>query len=190
MHGIKARLIHFETEGDIIRDFVEARLKKASAMRGAIHTCFYAQCVIAAACALIGAVLSEGLFGTLFAPIAGFAVIVIAFFALGGGMPEKIISCIISLVYAVVCFITGGTGMIICGALMLAAAATAAASAAVYYYLEFLLNFPPLKLRAEHYTLKEGAYIQQSIEPEPAPEPEPQKSELMQIAEQYMELLK
>lgn len=190
MHGIKARLIHFETEGDIIRDFVEARLKKASVMRGAIHACFYAQCVIAAACALIGAVLSEGLFGTLFAPIAGFAVIVIAFFALGGRMPEKIISCIISLVYAVVCFVTGGVGMNICGGLMLAAAAAAAASAVVYHYREFLLGFPPLKLREEHYTLKEGAYIQQSIEPEPAPEPEPQKSELMQVAEQYMELLK
>lgn len=193
MSGIKARLIHFETDGDIIPDFVAARVRRAGWLRTAIHACFYIQCVIAAACIIIGIMLSEQLFGALFSSIAGLAVIVIAFFALGGEKPEKIISCATDLIYAIVCFIVGGTAMYICGALMFAAAIAALVSVVAFHYRTFLLEFSPLKIREEHYTLKEGAVLRDVYikKPEEAlPPPEPPKSELMTVAEQYMELFK
>ncbi len=192
MSGIKERLIHFETDGDIIHDFVATRMRRAAKLRTAIHACFYIQCVIAAACIIIGTMLSDTLFGTLFASIAGVAVIVIAFFALGGEKPEKIISCVTDTVYAIVCFVVGGTAMYICGALMLVAAIAALASVILFHYRTFLLEFSPLKIREEHYTLREGAvlrevYIEKPVE---LPPPPPPKSELMTVAEQYMELFK
>lgn len=192
MSGIKAKLIHFETDGDIIHDFVSARMTRAAKLRAAIHACFYTQCVIAAACIIIGTILSEQLFGTVFSAVAGLAVIIIAFVALGGEKPEKIISCVTNAVYAVVCFVTGGTAMYICGALMLVAALAALAGVILYHYRTFLLEFSPLKISEEHYTLKEGAvlrdvYIEKPVE---LPPPPPPKSELMTVAEQYMELFK
>lgn len=192
MSGIKERLIHFETDGDIIHDFVAARMRRAAKLRTAIHACFYIQCVIAAACIIIATMLSDTLFGTLFASIAGVAVIVIAFFALGGEKPEKIISSVTDTVYAIVCFVVGGTAMYICGALMLGAAIAALASVILFHYRTFLLEFSPLKIREEHYTLREGAvlrevYIEKPVE---LPPPPPPKSELMTVAEQYMELFK
>lgn len=193
MSGIKARLIHFETDGDIIHDFVAARLRRAAKLRTAIHACFYIQCVIAAACIIIGIMLSDTLFGTLFSSVAGAAVIVIAFFALGGEKPEKIISCVTDAVYAIVCFIIGGTAMYICSALMLAAAIAALTSVILYHYRTFLLEFSPLKIREEHYTLREGAVLRDVYIKKPEaelPPPEPPKSELMTVAEQYMELFR
>lgn len=193
MSGIKAKLIHFETDGDIIHDFVASRVKKASGLRTVIHACFYIQCVIAAACIIIGAALSDNLFTTLFTSIAGIAVIINAFLALGGGKAEKIISCALALVYATVCFIVGGTAMYICGGLMLAAAIAAVISIIVYHYRTFLLEFSPLKIREEHYTLKEGAVLRDVYIKKPEeelPPPPPPKSELMTVAEQYMELFK
>ncbi len=193
MSGIEARLIHFETDGDIIHDFVASRLRKASKLRTAIHACFYIQCVIAAACIVIGTLLSDTLFGTLFASIAGIAVIVIAFFALGGEKPEKIISCVTDVIYAIVCLIIGGTAMYICAALMLAAALAALTGVITYHYRTFLLGFSPLKIREEHYTLKEGAVLRDVYIKKPEeelPPPPPPKSELMTVAEQYMELFK
>ncbi len=193
MSGIKARLIHFETDGDIIHDFVASRIRKAAKLRTAIHACFYIQCVIAAACIIIGAALSGELFTILFTSIAGIAVIVNAFLALGGGKSEKIISCLLALVYAAVCFIVGGTAMYICGGLMLAAAVAAVISVIAHHYRTFLLEFSPLKIRAEHYTLKEGAVLRDVYIKKPEeelPPPPPPKSELMTVAEQYMELFK
>lgn len=192
MTGIKAKLMHFETDGDIIHDFVAARVRRAAKLRTAIHACFYIQCVIAAACIMLGTVLSEQHFCKVFSAVAGLAVIIIAFIALGGEKPEKIISCITDVVYAAVCFITGSTAMFICGVLMLVGAVAALASVFLFHYREFLMEFSPLKIREEHYTLKEGAvlrdvYIQKPVE---LPPPPPPKSELMTVAEQYMELFK
>ncbi len=191
MSPIKTRLIHFETDGDIIKDFVASRLKKSAKLRRTIHACFYIQCVIAAACIIIGLTLSEELFGRVFASVAGAAVMAVAFFALGGGNAEKVISCIINSVYALVCFFNGGMALYICGGLMLLAAAAALVSAITGNLRSFLLDFSPLKITKQHYTLKEGAkpprlYIEK---PEELPPP-PQKSELMSVAEQYMELFK
>lgn len=193
MSGIEAKLIHFETDGDIIHDFVQTRMRRAAKLRTAIHACFYIQCVIAAACIIIGILLSDTLFSTLFVSIAGAAVIVIAFFALGGEKPEKIISCVTDVVYAVVCFVMGGTAMYICGALMLAAAIVALTGVILYHYRTFLLGFSPLRIREEHYTLKEGAVLRDVYIKKPEevlPPPPPPKTELMTVAEQYMELFK
>lgn len=193
MSSIEAKLLHFETDGDIIHDFVESRMKKSAKLRSAIHACFYVQCVIASACIIIGILLCDTHFGTLFSSVAGVAVIVIAFLALGGEKPERIISCATNLVYAIVCLCVGGLALYICGALMLAAALAALGSVIAYHYRTFLLESSPLKIRSEHYTLRNGTapcdvYIKKPEE-EPAP-PEPEKSELMAVAEQYMELFR
>ena len=35
--NIKKRLLHFETDGDIIPDFIKARLRKTAALRKVVH---------------------------------------------------------------------------------------------------------------------------------------------------------
>ncbi|MBQ4165245.1 MAG: hypothetical protein IJD85_02880 [Oscillospiraceae bacterium] len=194
MNAIKARLLHFETGGDIIKDFVAARLKKAAKLRGIIHVCFYMQCVIAAACIAIGMLLGSELSAQIFSGIAGAVVIVVAFAALGGGVTEKTVSYILDMAYAVVCFFFGDTAMYICGGLMLAAAFAALAAFFAYYFRQWLLDYSPLMIREEHYTLKKGAVLrfvdEEQPEEEPLPPPVPQKSELMEVAEAFMEILK
>lgn len=194
MNAIKSRLLHFETGGDIIKDFVQARLKKAAKLRGVIHVCFYVQCVIAAACIAVGVLLGNELHTQMFSGIAGVAVIVVAFAALGGGITEKTVSYILNMAYAVVCFFFGGTAMYICGGLMLAAAFAALGGFFAYYFRQWLLDYSPLMIREEHYTLKKGAVLstvrEEKTEEEPLPPPEPQRSELMEVAEAFMEILK
>lgn len=188
---IKNRLLHFETDGNIIPDFVAARLKKSAKLRRIIHACFYIQCVLSMSCVIAGLLLAGSVFGAVFSAIAGLLAIVVAFFAMGGGASEKTASYIMDMVYAVICFGIGGFGMYLCGGLMLAAAVVALVSFFVDYFRRFLLEFSPLKLREEHYTLTgEAAMMPSLFHQEEQPPTEPQKSELMEVAESFMEILK
>lgn len=191
MDGIRSRLLHFETDGDVIQDFVAARIKKAAALRRVTHVCFYAQCVLSAACIMVALMLGTMMFAKLFACIAGVLAIVVAFFALGGGGTEKTVSYIMDLIYAVVSFSLGGIDMYICGGLMLAAALAALISFFADQARKFLLDYSPLKLRRSDYTLIPSTKPQQVLPDEPpAPPPPPEKSELMEVAEQFMEIFK
>lgn len=188
---IKNRLLHFETDGNIIPDFVAARLKKAAKLRRIIHVCFYVQCAFSIACAVAGLILAGSVFGSVFSAAAGVLAIVVAFFALGGGGSEKTASYIMNMVYAVICFFIGGLGMYICGGLMLAAALAALISFFADYFRRFLLEFSPLKLREEHYTLTgEAAVMPTLFHQEDETPPVPEKSELMEVAQNFMEILK
>lgn len=188
---IKNRLLHFETDGNIIPDFVAARLKKAAKLRRIIHVCFYVQCVFSIACVIAGLILAGSVFGSVFSAAAGVLAIVVAFFALGGGGSEKTASYIMNMVYAVICFFIGGLGMYICGGLMLAAALAALVSFFADYFRRFLLEFSPLKLREEHYTLTgEAAVMPTLFHQEDETPPVPEKSELMEVAQNFMEILK
>ena len=188
---IKNRLLHFETDGNIIPDFVAARLKKAAKLRRIIHVCFYVQCAFSIACVIAGLILAGSVFGSVFSAAAGVLAIVVAFFALGGGGSEKTASYIMDMVYAVICFFIGGLGMYICGGLMLAAALASLISFFADYFRRFLLEFSPLKLREEHYTLTgEAAVMPTLFHQEDETPPVPEKSELMEVAQNFMEILK
>ncbi|MBE6900943.1 MAG: hypothetical protein E7478_00555 [Ruminococcaceae bacterium] len=188
---IKNRLLHFETDGNVIPDFVAARLKKSARLRKVVHVCFYIQCVLSMACIIAGLILAGSVFGAVFSAAAGLLAIVVAFFALGGGGSEKTASYIMDMVYAVICFFIGGLGMYLCGGLMLAAALTALVSFFVDYFRRFLLEFSPLQLREEHYTLTgEIAVLPTLFKQEDDIPPMPEKSQLMEVAESFMEILK
>ncbi len=189
---IKQYLLHFETDGNIIPDFVAARLKRSAVLRRIIHACFYIQCILAVAAIAAGCILSDGWVHIVISVVIGLAVIAVSFFALGGGKTEKTASYIMNIVYAVISFIIGGTAMIVCGCLMLAAALAAFISFAADYFRTFLLGFSPLKIREEHYTLTcdPEELPKKLVEEAPLPPPLPPKSELMEVAESFMEILK
>ncbi len=184
----KLKLLHFETAGDIIPDFINARLKKSSALRARVRACFYLQSLCAIAGIVTGIALGGSMLNAVFAAVSGVAVIVVAFFAVGGGSAEKTISYIMNMVYAVVCFLLGGTGMYLCGGCMLLAALAALVSFFTDYSRRWLMSYSPLDIRKEHYTLTKPQE-QPELQPKLTP-PEPQRSELMEVAEAFAEILK
>ena len=188
---MKNRLLHFETDGNIIPDFVASRLKKSAKLRKVVHVCFYIQCVLSVSCIIAGLTLAGGAFGAAFSAVAGLLAVVVAFFAVGGGSSEKTASYIMDLIYAVICFFIGGLGMYLCGGLMLAAALAALVSFFADYFRRFLLEFSPLALKEIHYTLTgEAAVMPTLFHQEDDLPPVPEKSELREVAESFMEILK
>ncbi len=186
---IKKRLLYFETDGKVIHDFTAARQKKAAKLRKAVNFCFYVQCVAAITCAVVGILLSEEVFGRVFSGVAALCVIVVAFFALGGRTGEKTASFLLDLVYAVTAFFIGEMSTYISGAMLLAAAIAALVSLLVGYLRDWLLAYPPLMLRAgRDYKLNKKPLPEK--EKETVPPPPPPKSELMEVAEAFMEILK
>ncbi len=192
LDNIKSRLLHFETDGDIIPDFVASRLKKSEKLRNIVRVCFYLQSLFALGCIAVGIALGGSVLNAVFAVLAGILVIAVALFALGGGSAEKTISYIMDLIYAVVCFVLGGTGMYICGGLMIGAALTALVSFFADYLRRWLLEYSPLYIREEHYALTEKGRKRQEQEQTELniTPPEPEKTELQSVAEAFAELMK
>ena len=188
---IKKRLLHFETDGDIMRDYAMSRKIKAARLRKVVHICFYTQSVLCMSSVIVGIIFADNRFQAVFSALSGLLAIAVAFIALGGGTSEKTASYIIDLVYAVVCFVIGGFMMYLCGGFMLAAAAAALVSFFADYFRRFLLSFSPLKLRRENYTLtQEASEIPAVLHKEEEKPAAPARSELMAVAESFMEILK
>lgn len=190
LDNIKSRLLHFESDGDIIPDFIDSRLKRSEKLRGIVRVCFYIQSLFALGCIGVGIALGGSLLNIVFAVLAGVLVITVALFALGGGSAEKTISYIMDIVYAVVCFVLGGMGMYICGGLMLGAAVAALISFFADYLRHWLLEYSPLYIREEHYTLTEKGREQKQLTEINITPPEPEKTELQTVAEAFAELMK
>ncbi len=188
---LKKRLIYFETDGNIISDFVASRLKKAGMLRRVTHSCFYMQCVSAVVSCAAGIwALPKA------APVmcaAACLVIGAAFLALGGSGTLKIISLILNLVSAVVCFILGGFVLIVCGCIMLLSAAAALAGIITAYLRTFLLEYSPLKITRADYTLTEdGDNLDDGETPDfnsLFPPPPPPETELKLLADRLAEIL-
>ena len=184
---IKRRLLYFETDGNVIPDFDASRNKKSAPLRKTINGCFYIQCVAAISCAATGLALESTVFGRVFAAVAALCVIAVAFFALGGHSGEKLASCILNIIYSVGSFLIGGTVMCVCGALLSVTALAAAVSYIAGYLRDWLMNYPPYMLRPnKDYKLNCDPLIVKDDTPPPPPE----KSELREVAEQFMEILK
>lgn len=190
LDNIKSRLLHFETDGDIIPDFISSRLAKSEKLRNAVRICFYLQSLLALGFIGVGIALGGAVLNCIFAVIAGIMTIAVALFALGGGSLEKTACCIMELIYAVVCFILGGAGMYICGGIMLTVAVVALLSLFANYLRRWLLDYSPLYIREEHYTLTAQAQQIKRLVPEDITPPEPEKSELQEVAEAFAELMK
>lgn len=190
LDNIKSRLLHFESDGDIIPDFIDSRLKKSEKLRGIVRACFYIQSLFALGCIGVGISLGGSLLNIVFAVLAGVLVIAVALFALGGGSAEKTISYIMDIVYAVVCFVLGGMGMYICGGLMLGTAVAALISFFADYLRRWLLEYSPLYIREEHYTLTEKGKERKLLTEINITPPEPEKTELQTVAEAFAELMK
>lgn len=190
LDNIKSRLLHFETDGDIIPDFISSRLAKSEKLRNLVRICFYAQSLLAIGFIVVGIALGGGVLNSIFAVLAGIMTVAVAMFALGGGSLEKTACYIMELIYAVVCFVLGGKGMYICGGIMLLIAVVALASFFADYLRRWLLEYSPLYIREEHYTLTAEAQQIKRLVPEDIAPPEPQKSELQEVAEAFAELMK
>lgn len=186
---LKRRLIHFDTDGrSIVSDFVSVRQKRSGTMRRVIHACFYIQCAAAAACVVLGFAMGGAVTGLILTAGAA-AVCAAALIAVAGDIMMRMISYVLNMVYAVICFITDGTLTSICGALMLAASAASLVGFAAGLFREYLLNFSPLKLTPQDYTLTGEPPAPTIAEPEPAPAPPP-RSELMLVAEQVSQIMR
>ncbi len=188
----KKRLIYFETDGNVQQDFSASRQKKSDTLRKIINFCFYAQSVAAISCAVVGVTLSEELFGRVFAAVAAVCVIAVAFFALGGHNIEKTASYILNFIYAITSFFAGGMALITCGILLTLAGVAGVFSFFAGYFRDYLLSYPAQLLRAgRDYKLTKQLF---TAPPPKKNEPEPpkkqEKSELMEVAEQLMEILK
>lgn len=186
---IKKRLLYFETDGNVVHDFNAARHKRTGSLRKVVNFCFYTQCVAAISCAAVGIILSEDLFARVFSAIAAVCVIAVAFFALGGRSGEKAASFILNFVYAVIAFVIGEMAMYICGGLLAAAGLAALVSFFAGYFRDWLTAYPQVMLRAGR-DYKLNAPPVPVKKPEPLPPPPPEKSELMEVAEAFMEILK
>lgn len=193
LDGIKKRLIHFETDGkSIVSDFVSARQRRAGALRRVIHACFYIQCAAALVCVVCGFAMGGAVIGFILT-VGAVASAGAALMAVTGDFAVRTISYILDMVYSVICFILGGTLFTLCGIVMLVSAAAALCGFATGYFREYLLQFPPVKLTPEDYTLTGGAVdtaAEAVSQPELPPEPEPQpKSELMLVAERVSQIM-
>lgn len=188
LDGIKRRLIHFKTDGkSIVSDFVSARQRRAGAFRRVIHACFYIQCAAALVCIVSGFAMGGSVTG-LVLTVGAAASVAAALMAVTGEFVVRTVSYILNLVYSVICFILGGALFTLCGFMMLISAAAALCCFAAGYFRSYLLEFPPVKLTPENYTIIGAASqpdIEASAEPpvQPVlPKPQP-KSELLLIAE-------
>ena len=193
LDGIKKRLIHFETDGkSIVSDFVSVRQRRAGALRRVIHACFYIQCAAALVCVVCSFAMGGAVTGFILT-VGAVASAGAALMAVTGDSAVRTISYILDMVYSVICFILGGTLFTLCGIVMLVSAAAALCGFAAGYFREYLLQFPPVKLTPEDYTLTGGAVdtaAEAVSQPELPPEPEPQpKSELMLVAERVSQIM-
>lgn len=190
LDGIKKRLIHFSTDGQsVVSDFVSARQKRAGAFRRVVHVCFYIQCAVALVCAVCGFVMGGALTGAILT-VGAAASAGAALMAVSGDFAVRTVSYVLNLVYAVICFVVGGSLFTLCGALMLIAAAAALVGFAAGYFRAFLLEYSPLMLTSEDYTMTGEPVQLPQDEPreQAADEPEP-KSELLLIAEQVSQIM-
>jgi hypothetical protein len=197
---IKKRLIHFETRGNIIEDFVAARRKRVRSLRRIIHTCFYVQCAAVLVC--IAAIIMAGVWNALAVAIVGaLAVCGCAFVAMGGGNAAKTALYLMDMVYSVICFVTGAvsgvSALSVCGIIMLLAALAALVGYFASWCREYLLDFSPARISRSDYTRIGITFTEQTADigaeaeplPQELPPPPPPKSELMLLAEQLSETL-
>lgn len=197
LDDIKKQLIHFCTHGNVIDDFVASRRKKARRLRAVIHVCFYVQCAAAAGCILTALLMHAS--GAAAIIIGSLLTCAVAFLALGGDTAEKTILYLLDLVYAVICFIAGGSGagstFFACGGIMLAAAAAALCSFFAAYLRQYLMEFSPLAITKSDYTRLSTAFTENAPPAEkaalmqPPPLPEPQRSELRALSDRLAETL-
>ena len=108
--------------------------------------------------------------------------------AVAGKPVIRLVSCVLNLVYALICFIVSGNGAVfaVCGFVMLAASAAAAVSLAAGHLRDWLAAYPAAKISAGDYTFtgEPEAAVMPEAEPEPVePAKPPEPSELMLIAE-------
>lgn len=180
----KKRLIHFCTTGNIAEDFARVRKKRIKLLRSVIHLCFYAQCAAAVGC-VVTAVLADVGAALAGVAIGSFAVVAVAFMSLGGGSAEKTFSYLLDLVYAVICFLTGGKPFYICGALMLLAAVFALGEFFAAYFRQYLRDFSADMLtRSDYIMLSLFAEEKRSAPEVHTPPIPPAKSEMKLLSEQ------
>lgn len=200
IENIKKRIIHFNTHGNIIEDFVEARRHKAVKLRRIIRVCFYIQCAAAVGCVATAFALGAGAAAA--AVIVGSAAVcAVAFMAMGGGSAEKTILYMLDLVYAVICFIAGGLGemaaFVMCGIIMIIAALAALIGFFASWCRQYLMDFSPSQITRSDYTRLTLSFAEQptAVEepilllPPPLPPPPP-KTEMEQLAERLAGIFK
>lgn len=192
LEKLKRRLVHFSTDGaGIVTDFVEARQSRAAVLRRVVHACFYIQCVMALVCVIMGFSMGGALTGALLT-VGALASCAAALMAVPGDTYIATVSYVLNIVYAVICFILGGTLFDVCGALMLVSAAAALCGFGAGYLRGWLLGISPASLTESDYTLTRAKPAEAPApvrEVPPQPEKPPAPSDLMIIAEQVSHIM-
>lgn len=152
----KKKLIHFDTSGNIEKDFLASKKKKSAGLRALIRLCFFFHLIGCIACAILGYVFDTDRFMQV-AVCAGID-IVIAFFAAGGEMTTKASLVVIDIILAAAGAVNGFSSSenerflyllfssaAICGAVLAVAEMIAA------YLRDYLQDFPFEKLKKDDF---------------------------------------
>ncbi len=189
LEEIKRRLLHFDTDGvSIISDFVSARQRRAGILRRAVHICFYIQCAAALFCIIAGFAAGGAAVGAVVC-VGALACVTAALMAVPGDIFVATVSYILNLVYAVICFIAGGTALNICGIIMLVSSLAALCGFVCGYFRAYILEYSPSKVTPQLYTLTGEPPVTIRTEQPPQEEPAPPRSDLLIIAEKVAHIM-
>lgn len=156
----KKKLIHFYTSGALAEDFAASKRKKIARFRNAIRACFYVQCAACVICAAAGFL--AGFSHAIAVAICSGILLIAAFFATGGTVAVKVLSCILNFISAasggVLCVITGEKAFGVCGGILLVGFIAACVSIRMCVRKEFLEEYPFWLIRREDYTMMRSLF--------------------------------
>lgn len=151
----KKKLIHFYSTGAVAEDFAASKKRKLAMLRKIIRACFYVQLAVCVICAAIGFI--SGFSGAVPVAICTGILMIAAFFAVGGTVAVKTLSCILNFLVTsagiVACFLTREPAYGICGGIMLVGFAAACVSLWCWFCKEFLAGYSARLIKREDYTL-------------------------------------
>lgn len=198
-YRLQKKLLHFESSGSVIEDFVASRKKKTAVFRRIVRVSFYVHCS-AALLNILLAVLFKAGFASIPVIVCALGAAWLSFLSAANVRIMKTLLLIADVVFAAGGFVAGAlltprAMYYICGASMCVCALAAAAAFMASVFREFLEGYSPLAIRREDYTLlKKSASALREIpkaeeeEEQPQPLP-PLTSEMRELANQLKSIL-
>ncbi len=204
-YRLKKRLLHFTTNGNIAEDFIKSRHGKVRELRRKIRVCFYIHCAAVVLC--VGAAV---LFGSLpeiiQTAVCTVVSTVFALFAVSDRKHTGLIACVVDAAITagavlLAVFTKNKVVYVVSGSLMFAALISLIVLAAFSSCKRFLLEYSPLSIRRDDYTLlNEVGYKLQTDPNHIAPQREiaetvdfpplpPLTSEMRELADKVRDIL-
>lgn len=197
-YRLQKKLLHFESTGNVIEDFVASRKKKTAFFRKFIRVSFYVHCSVALLNVLLVVLFKAG-YASIPIIVCALGAAWLSFLAVANVKIMKTLLLTADIVFAAGGFTAGfflnpQAMYFISAAFMCVCAVAAGAAFAASVFREFLEGYSPLAIRREDYTLlkKSASVMRQEPEPEEEEPPEPLPpltSEMRELANQLKEIL-